>query len=273
MDLFKLCQEVLGPLPVWISVPLALGLGFVVFFLIAVLASNSGLAGIGHLLGMGLGVLVGAVSVAGAISGALRRPSAVIDPPIPSASASAREWDLELVQAIEWKRFEELTVDLLNALGLRANLTPHGADGGVDVEVRDPNDNELRMIGQCKAWPEGIVGVKPVRELFGVKTANGVAEAAFFTNGTFTREARVFALANGVDLYDGAKMIDMIRSLPNERQMDMLATATAGDFTTPSCPKCETKMVPRQSGAYPPFWGCARYPRCRGKLGMRKSSR
>lgn len=38
-------------------------------------------------------------------------------------------------------------------------------------------------------------------------------------------------------------------------------------MTPPPCPRCGVLMVPRHARASgQPFWGCARYPRCRGTL-------
>lgn len=60
----------------------------------------------------------------------------------------------------------------------------------------------------------------------------------------------------------------MLQRLPAESNRRLLELATEGDWTTPTCPSCGTKMVARDSkrGA---FWGCPTYPKCRGKLAMR----
>ncbi|WP_333693438.1 topoisomerase DNA-binding C4 zinc finger domain-containing protein [Phaeobacter italicus] len=37
----------------------------------------------------------------------------------------------------------------------------------------------------------------------------------------------------------------------------------AGTSGNPSCPRCGSAMR-RRSGRYGQFWGCSRYPRCKG---------
>ena len=66
-------------------------------------------------------------------------------------------------------------------------------------------------------------------------------------------------------------LLMMIQRLPGEKSEALLAFATAGDYTTPTCPSCGVKMkAVAGSGGRPDFWGCKNYPRCRQKLGMRR---
>ena len=52
----------------------------------------------------------------------------------------------------------------------------------------------------------------------------------------------------------------------------LLAFATAGDYRTPSCPRCGAKMrAVKGRGGKADFWGCQRYPACRQRLGMRRA--
>ncbi len=48
----------------------------------------------------------------------------------------------------------------------------------------------------------------------------------------------------------------------------LLAFATEGDWTTPTCPSCGAKMVDRDSKRGR-FWGCSNFPNCKATLGMR----
>ena len=41
------------------------------------------------------------------------------------------------------------------------------------------------------------------------------------------------------------------------------AAAASAAPGNPTCPKCESPMVQR-NGKYGAFWGCTRYPECRG---------
>ena len=181
-------------------------------------------------------------------------------------------WSLDLLQAIEWKRFEDLCAAFYREKGIRCETTPLGADGGVDIRLfQDEHSDEATAIVQCKAWGERQVGVKPIRELLGVMTHEKKTKAFFMAPGGFTDDAREFAQANHITLLDGKLFLTMLSRLPVEARQKLLTFATDGDYTTPTCPSCGIKMLQR-NGSRGAFWGCRNYPRCRQKLQMRKSA-
>lgn len=180
-------------------------------------------------------------------------------------------WSLDLLQAIEWKRFEDLCAAFYREKDIRCETTPLGADGGVDIRLfQDENSLLATAVVQCKAWGERQVGVKPIRELLGVMTHEKIAKSFFMVPGGFTVDAREFAQANRITLLDGKLFLSMIERLPAEANQKLLAFATSDDYTTPSCPSCGVKMLPR-NGSRGNFWGCRNYPKCRQTLPMRKS--
>lgn len=75
----------------------------------------------------------------------------------------------------------------------------------------------------------------------------GVGRGIFVSTGTYPPDALQFGAVNPIQLLD---------------------FAFEGDYRTPTCASCGTRMVARDSkrGA---FWGCAHYPRCRTTLAMR----
>ena len=123
------------------------------------------------------------------------------------------------------------------------------------------------IVVQCKAWKTYTVGVKPVRELFGVMAAQKVAEGIFVTTGAYTAEAYDFAAGKNIHLIDGPDLVGKLRTLAPEKQRALLDLATAGDYVTPTCPSCDIKMIERSAKiGGDPFWGCANYPRCQTTL-------
>lgn len=185
--------------------------------------------------------------------------------------ATPSHWCLELLGSLEWKRFETVCAEYLRLIGLFPEETRIGADGGVDIWVYKPDVEKPVGIVQCKAWSTYKVGIKPVRELFGVMAAERVANGKFMTTGEFTSEACAFAEGKRLQLISGQMLLAAIQKLPMDSQTKLLAMATEGDYRTPSCPQCATKMTLRQGKkGGRDFWGCPRYPRCRATLVYKK---
>lgn len=203
---------------------------------------------------------------------AARSTAASPAPKVPPAA-----WSLELLRTIEWHRFEELCAAYWREAGMLATTTPFGADGGVDIELHRPGDaantGAPEALVQCKAWNTVQVGVKPVRELLGVVTAHQASRGVFMTSGTFTADAAEFARGNRLELIDGPGLLRMIGMLATDAQGRLLAIATDGDYTTPTCSSCGIKMVLREGkDGTKPFWGCRNFPKgCRQTLQVARS--
>lgn len=201
-------------------------------------------------------------------------PSATAFVAAPNQPAPARPqvWTLDVLRDMEWKRFEDICLAFYRAKGIRAESTPLGPDGGVDIRLyQDAADlTRCTAIVQCKAWGEKFVGVAPVRELRGVMAHEKIEKAFFMAPGAYSDDAKTFAQTNRITLIDGPMFLAMLTRLPADVGQQLLKQATAGDWTTPTCPRCGTKMVARE-GKGGRFWGCATYPRCRQRLGMRVS--
>jgi restriction system protein len=182
-------------------------------------------------------------------------------------------WSLELLKALEWKRLEQLSAVYFRTLGFRVDEAAHGPDGGVDLRLFERYGKRPGVLVQCKAWNSWNVGVKEIRELFGVMAAEEVGEGIFITTSTFTDEARQFARGKNIALVDGEDLLKKIHDLPSEDQLHIRGLVTEGNFTTPTCPSCGIKMVRRTSKAMgQPFWGCLRYPRCRTTIAIGRGS-
>ncbi|MBK8322036.1 MAG: restriction endonuclease [Betaproteobacteria bacterium] len=190
------------------------------------------------------------------------------------AAIDTSRWSLELLKALDWKRFELVCAGYFEELGFRAETTKAGPDGGVDIHLFTKDSRHPAIVVQCKAWRNVPVGVGPVREMLGVMTAASVKEGIVATVGAFTSEARAFALGKEIHLIDGEDFLAKLRNLAPERQQSLLAFATEGDFTTPTCPSCGIghRMKLRTSGKDGArFWGCGNFPRCRATMPLARS--
>ncbi len=178
------------------------------------------------------------------------------------------EWSLELIQDIEWKRFEELSTAYYLEKGIRAEATSLGADGGIDIKLYHDETDTPSSIVQCKAWNSRQVGVKQIREFLGVMTHEKITKGFYITSGEYSDDAKEVAKANRITLINGEMLLMMIKRLPEDSQERLLALATEGEYKTPSCPSCGIKMMKR-SGKRGEFWGCRNFPRCRQMLHLR----
>lgn len=177
------------------------------------------------------------------------------------------DWSIETLHAIEWKRFEELCEGFWKAKGYPARLTGPGADGGVDVVISERADpSKAFAVIQCKAWGSKQVGVETVRALWGAKDHFSAKLAIFYGLSGFSEGAQKFAAEKYLKLVSGEDLLVQIKSLDAEQQKELLAYVTRGDYYTPTCPKCDIKMVRREgSGGKTDFWGCQNFRRCGSK--------
>jgi len=176
--------------------------------------------------------------------------------------AALESFSRALLDQLEWRRFEMLVEGLFQAEGRVPSRLRAGADGGIDLVLQDVPDGPVVAIVQCKAWKTYSVGVKPVRELFGVMAAEGTPQGFFVTSGSFTSEAREFAKFKPLELIDGPGLLGRLNRLEDSARTALLRSVTAGDYTTPTCPSCDTKMA-RRTSRHGEFWGCRSFPRCR----------
>lgn len=66
------------------------------------------------------------------------------------------------------------------------------------------------VLVQCKHYSKRQVGVRTIRELYGVMAADGVAEGVVITTGSFTRPAVEFAKGKRLELLDGPAVVALL---------------------------------------------------------------
>lgn len=163
-------------------------------------------------------------------------------------------------EGMDWQQFERLVGEVFRRQGYTVEETgAAGPDGGIDLILRK---GRKRFLVQCKQWRALKVGVKVVRELYGVVAAQGAAGGFVVTSGDFTEDARQFAASCKLTLIDG------------ETLNYWIAGDAGWSAPAPSprnCPLCRSPMVRRTvkrgSKAGTQFWSCSNYPGCRGTRG------
>jgi restriction system protein len=112
-------------------------------------------------------------------------------------------WGPAVFSAIEWRRFEAVCETLFAQAGFDTRSQSHGADGGVDIWLHSANAPGPVAVVQCKHWQGKPVGVKDVREFFGVMSSHQLKRGTYATTSIFTPDARQFAKVNQINLLDG----------------------------------------------------------------------
>lgn len=176
-----------------------------------------------------------------------------------------QQWSPAVLAAIEWRRFEAVCEALYAQAGFTTRSQSHGADGGIDIWLYSKHSDVPRIV-QCKHWQSKPVGVKEMREFFGVMASHRLKSGTYVTSSTFSAEAIAFAKTNGIHAQDGTALLELISKRTPEQQAALLAVAYEGEYWRPTCASCGTKMVERNSSKNEgSFWGCANYPKCRGR--------
>lgn len=188
------------------------------------------------------------------------------------------------LEALTWHDFELLVGEAYRRQGYTVKeLGGDGPDGGVDLVLH--RDGE-RIFVQCKHWKAMSVGVDVVRQIFGVMAAHGGSGCVVVTSGKFTAAAQDFAKGRNVDLVDGPKLFRLMESVSGRKPVEAAAEATtvferratltattaapkpASTAAVPACPICSATMMQRTARKGPnagkSFWGCSRYPTCKG---------
>jgi restriction system protein len=166
------------------------------------------------------------------------------------------------LESMKWSEFEMLVGEMFRRRGFTViERGGNGPDGGVDLELLLDKD---RYFVQCKQWKSQKVGVAVVRELYGVMAAEGAVGGFVVASGTYTDDARSFAEGRAIELVATDELLRLIGSTATS---DTRAEP-APDSVAPSCPNCSAEMVLRTAkkgaNAGQQFWGCGRYPACRG---------
>lgn len=186
----------------------------------------------------------------------------------------ADETEVGTLNNMSWREFEGLVGEAFRQRGYQVEETGgQGADGGIDLVLRKGSE---RFLVQCKQWRAYKVGVNVVRELYGVMAAAGAVGGFVVTSGKFTQEAEEFAHGRNIELIDGVGLMALIheaqaaRPTGQVRSEPTFTASSAGVNTgaTPACPRCGSLMVKRvakqgsMTGSQ--FWGCSKFPACRG---------
>lgn len=259
-DLFEALRWLFSVVhPAW-SIPVAV----VVFFIPVIWFQHTIKIPQVQILGVVLGAVPAIISLTAGVAGWNLRQQ--------RAAFLQQHLDIDWLNKLSWQDFERQVAEVYRQRGYQVQeVGGGGADGGVDLRLQ--RDGTTAIV-QCKRWKTYKVGVKPVRELFGVMTAEKADRAMFITSGVYTDEALRFAKGKPLELVDGAQLAEMLRRFQSSlRPASALSTMPASTPSQPSpsaiapappkCPRCSSDMVLRRARtgqhAGREFWGCSTF--------------
>lgn len=122
---------------------------------------------------------------------------------------------IDSLRRMSWRQFEQLAGEAFRRQGYAVAETGlGGADGGIDLILRK---NGKTTLVQCKQWQNWQVGVKVVREMYGLLLHHKAAAVKIVALGYYTSEARRFAHGKPIELIHGEELIATVRSLQKTR--------------------------------------------------------
>lgn len=119
------------------------------------------------------------------------------------------------LRQMSWRQFEQLAGEAFRRQGYAIEETGlGGADGGIDLILRR---NGQTTLVQRKRWQDRQVGVKVVREMYGVLIDQQADSVKIIALGDYTADARRFAQGKPIELIHGGQLIATVRSLQTTR--------------------------------------------------------
>lgn len=189
------------------------------------------------------------------------------------ASRMRLDWQtgIESIRRLGWQDFERLLAEAFRRQGFHVEqIGGAGPDGGVDLRLL--RQSEIVLV-QCKQWLTWSVGVKVVRELYGVVAAERATRGVVVTSGKYSVDAIGFARTVPVTLIDGDELLRLIAEVQSAPSIVEPVRSEAAALKCPACGRAMKLRTAKQGPrAGSQFWGCSNYPACRGTRQLSPSS-
>ena len=178
-----------------------------------------------------------------------------------------REWSIDVMRRMDWKRFEGLCAAYYPTTGIQGRALHLGETGGIDVRLyQDEEDPEYATaIVRCKSSHSTRVDVNTIIELAQAMARQGIDKGFYMCRAGFDDAAVVQAAKRDITLVDGQVLLQLILRLPADDQARLLDFSTEGDWATPTCPVCNIKMAVREKKTKR-YWRCPNAKSCDQRL-------
>lgn len=125
-----------------------------------------------------------------------------------------RQRSLDDLRRLSWQEFEQVCAAAYRKRGWTAQIQGGGgADGGIDLVLSRPSGK--RWLVQCKHY-QGRVGIKVVREMFGLLAHENAQRMVIIATSGFTKECWPFVQGKPIELMDGKRLIAFLHDEPDK---------------------------------------------------------
>lgn len=128
------------------------------------------------------------------------------------------DYEFQDWSGFDWRKFESLIFDLLNAEGLKVQKTPPTRDGGYDFVAKTTNvlGSEEKIIIESKFYKNKKISIDVLRNLYGISIVEKVNKVLLITNSELTNSSRSF-LENStpnITVWEGHELIRKLFCYP-----------------------------------------------------------
>ena len=129
------------------------------------------------------------------------------------------EYEFNDWSEFDWRKFENLIFDLLNAEGLNVQRTPPTRDGGYDFIAKTKNilGSDEKIIIESKFYNNKKISIDILRNLYGISTIERVNKVLLITNSELTNASKAFLKSTtpNISVWEGHELIRKLYSYPD----------------------------------------------------------
>lgn len=188
--------------------------------------------------------------------------------------------DIALFSALSNKEFEQLIQKLFV---WRGYSIVEENENNIDLTLKQ--DNQITFV-QFYQWQQNNIEVATIEYLISAMESYAARHGVIISTGEFTEEAIEFAIAKKILLINGNDLSQMVEALmlseagteEHEKLHEPVEENNEADDTAEIeilCPICSNKMIKRVAkkgkSAGNTFWGCSKFPSCRGVISGREN--
>lgn len=176
----------------------------------------------------------------------------------PTVADTGARFTPDIVGRLEWKRFEELVAAYYAKTGVVARRTKAGPKGAVNIKISWKGESRPFAYVRVISNTTGLIEAAPLQDLVTVLATEDIRRGYVVSSGKFSVNARDLAEEKHLTLLPGDIFLEKLNALPDTARTELMQEIMAGDPVTPSCPKCEAKMM--RAPDDPSLWRCANHP-------------